>query len=65
MLQQPQIEACNFIKKEALAQMFPSESSVNTFLNFCEISKNTFLHRTALVPTSTYCNFKRALATYI
>ena len=45
--------------------MFPSEISVNTFLNFCEISKNTFLHRTALVPTSTYCNFKRALATYI
>ena len=27
-------EACNFIKKEALAQVFFSE--------FCEISKNTF-----------------------
>ena len=29
-----QVEACNFIKKEALAQVF--------FCEFCEISKNTF-----------------------
>ena len=28
------LEACNFIKKEILAQVFPYE--------FCEISKNTF-----------------------
>ena len=28
------LQACNFIKKEALAQVFPCE--------FCEISKNTF-----------------------
>ena len=27
-------EACNFIKKETLAQVFPCE--------FCEVSKNTF-----------------------
>ena len=33
--------ACNFIKKEALAQMFSYE--------FCEISKNTFFYRTRLV----------------
>ena len=31
-------EACNFIKKETLAQVFSCE--------FCEISKNTFFHRT-------------------
>ena len=31
-------EACNFIKKETLAQVFSSE--------FCEISKNTFFYRT-------------------
>ena len=39
------MEACNFIKKETLAQVFSSE--------FCEISKNTFstehLGRTILV----------------
>ena len=33
-------EACNFIKNEALAQVFSCE--------FCEISKNTFFHRTPL-----------------
>ena len=37
-------QACNFIKKETLAQVFTSE--------FCEISKNTFLHRTPLVAAS-------------
>ena len=30
----PEPQACNFIKKEALTQMFSCE--------FCEISKNTF-----------------------
>ena len=33
--------ACNFIKKETLAQMFSCE--------FCEIFKNTFFKRTPLV----------------
>ena len=32
------IKFYNFIKKETLAQVFPSE--------ICEISKNTFFHRT-------------------
>ena len=36
--------ACNFIKKESLAQVFPCE--------FCEISKNTFFYRTPLVAAS-------------
>ena len=34
-------QACNFIKKETLAQVFSCE--------FCEISQNTFLERTPLV----------------
>ena len=37
-------EACNFIKKETLTQVFSCE--------FCEISKNTFLYRTPLVAAS-------------
>ena len=37
-------KACNFIKKETLAQVFSCE--------FCEISKNNFLHRTPLVAAS-------------
>ena len=37
-------QACNFIKKETLAQAFSCE--------FCEISKNTFFHRTPLVAAS-------------
>ena len=41
-----QAEACNFIKKESLAQVFSCE--------FCEISKNTFFHRTPLVAASVY-----------
>ena len=36
--------ACNFIKKETLAQVFSCE--------FCEISKNTFSNRTPPVPAS-------------
>ena len=36
--------ACNFIKKETLAQVFSCE--------FCEIYKNTFFHRTPLVAAS-------------
>ena len=36
--------ACNFIKKETLAQVFSFE--------FCEICKNTFSYRTPPVATS-------------
>ena len=36
--------ACNFIKKETLAQVFSCE--------FCEISKNTFFYGTSLVAAS-------------
>ena len=38
------LRACNFIKKETLAQVFSCE--------FCEIFKNTFSHRTPLVAAS-------------
>ena len=37
-------EACIFIKKESLAQVF--------FCEFCEINKNTFFHRTPPVDAS-------------
>ena len=37
-------QACNFIKKETLRQVFSFE--------FCEISKNTFCYRTPLVAAS-------------
>ena len=37
-------EACNFIKKETLVQVFSWE--------FCEIYKNTFYYRTPLVAAS-------------
>ena len=43
-----QAEACNFIKKETLAQVFSYE--------FCEISKNTFFRRTPLVAASVFRN---------
>ena len=36
--------ACNFIKKQTLAQVFSCE--------FCEISKKNFFYRTPLVATS-------------
>ena len=45
-----QPQACNFIKKDTLTQMFSDE--------FCEISKNTFLHRTPLVAASVFLNIK-------
>ena len=38
------LKACNFVKKETLAQVFSCE--------FCEISKNTFFHETPLVGAS-------------
>ena len=38
------LQACNFIKKETLAQVFSCE--------FCEISKNTFFYRIPLVAAS-------------
>ena len=40
------LEACKFIKKETLAQVF--------FCEFCEISKNTFFHGTPLVAASDF-----------
>ena len=40
----PVPQACNFIKKETLAQVFSFE--------LCEISKNTFFYRTPLVAAS-------------
>ena len=40
-------EACSFIKRETLAEMFSCK--------FCEISKNTFFHRTSLAAASEYC----------
>ena len=39
-------QACNFIKKETLAQVFSCK--------FCEICKNTFSYRTALVAAKEY-----------
>ena len=39
-----QVSACNFIKKETLAQVF--------FCEFCEISKNAFSYRTPPVAAS-------------
>ena len=48
-----QVEAYNFIKKETVAQVFSRE--------FCEISKNTFFHRTPPVSASELlkkCCFK-------
>ena len=41
-------QAYNFVKKETLGQVFSCE--------FCEISKNTFFHRTLLVAASDICN---------
>ena len=43
--------ACNFIKKETLAQVFSCE--------FCQISKNTFTYRT---PVYTNLSQKRKLS---
>ena len=47
-------EACNFIKKETLAQVFSCE--------FCKISKNTFstesLRKTASVPDKRTKSFQ-------
>ena len=46
-------QAFNFIKKETLAQVFSCE--------FCENSKNTFLHRTPLVAASVSTSNKFAI----
>ena len=43
--------ACNFIKKESLAQVFSGE--------FCEISKNIFFYRTPHVAASKIIVFKK------
>ena len=47
----PEPEACNFAKNEALEQVLSCE--------FCEISKNTFFHRTPLVAASGRCSMKK------
>ena len=49
VLRTPVPQACNFIKKETLAQVFS--------YGFCEISKNIFFHRTPLVgaPAANGC----------
>ena len=44
------VQACNFIKKEALAQVF--------FCEFCEIFKSTSFHRTPLVAASGLMQLK-------
>ena len=46
-------QACNFIKRETLAQVFSCE--------FCEISKNTVFYRTPLMAASESYMFKRVL----
>ena len=46
-------QACIFIKKETLAQVFTSE--------LCEISKNTFFHRTPLAAASAGSSFSLEL----
>ena len=48
-------EACNFIKKETLPQLFSCE--------FWKISKNTFFHRTPLVAASV-CSFLLIVIAY-
>ena len=50
-------EACKFIKKETLAQVFSCE--------FCEISKNIFTYRTSPMAASDNCNVKKKLSVYI
>ena len=45
--------ACNFIKKESLAQVFSCE--------FCEIFKSTFSYRTPLVAASTLLYFAQEI----
>ena len=40
------MQACNFIKKETLTQVFSCE--------FCEISKSSFSYRTPLVAASDF-----------
>ena len=42
-------QACNFIKKETLAQVLSCE--------FCEISNSTFLYRTRLVAACVYSSY--------
>ena len=44
----PEASACNFIKKETLAQVI--------FCEFCEISENTFAYRTPPVAASDIGN---------
>ena len=50
--------ACNFLKKESLAQVFSCE--------FCEISKNTFFYKTPpLAASKDFLSFYSALTYYL
>ena len=44
------LQACNFIAKETLAQLFSCE--------IVEVSNNSFLHRTPLVAASVTCSLQ-------
>ena len=48
-----QASACNFIKKEALAQVLSCE--------FCEIFKSTFFYRTPPVGSSTHVFYRQEI----
>ena len=48
-------EACDFIKKETLAQVFPCE--------FCEISRNSFSYRTPPMAASSFSGIYSAVVT--
>ena len=48
-------EACDFIKKETLAQVFPCE--------FCKISRNSFSYRTPPMAASSFSGIYSAVVT--
>ena len=48
------LEACNFIEKEASAQVFSCE--------FCEISKNTFFTENVWTTDSLFRNFSKIVS---
>ena len=50
-------QACNFIKKEPLAQVFSCE--------FCKISKNTFFYRTLLTAASYLSNIPKVKKSWV
>ena len=54
ILQRIILEACNFIEKEASAQVFSCE--------FCEISKNTFFTENVWTTDSLFRNFSKIVS---